>query len=113
MTLRFPTALAAAAVLAAGCNGTTGGGTGNSRGGGARRRVLPRAFTFAQPSADPGAPKLTGDEVRALFQLARLDPLKTRDLGTLRKVMNLPDRMFAEHGGFVAVSLYVPARASR
>ncbi|MHC4917335.1 MAG: hypothetical protein ACYTGB_17800, partial [Planctomycetota bacterium] len=104
MKLRFPITLAAAALLAAGCNGTTGRGNG---GGTVKRYVLPRAFTFVRPPADAGAPRLSAAEIRALFQIARLDPLKARDLNTLKKVMRLPDGMFAPHGGFVAVSLYV------
>jgi len=71
----------------------------------------PRPFAIVAAPAPEGAPRPAADEAAALFKIARLDPLKTRDLATLRKVLELPERVFAEYGGFVAVSLYLPGRA--
>ncbi len=102
------------ALLAAAAT-TTGGGCNrkvpaNGNGEVVRPQTAKPAFAFRLPPVEKNAPRLSGEEARALFKLARLDPLKTRELGTLRKVMNLPDGMFAKSGGYVVVSLYVPGR---
>ena len=86
---------------AAGCNGTGSPGNGNAA------RLAPH-LTFAAPPLAQGAPVLTAGEVRALFKLARLDPLKARDPAALRRLMKLPGRLFEEHKGYVTVTLHLP-----
>jgi len=107
MTLVATAVLAAA--LIAGCNGKKNGGAtgkGNGGTGAVRRGVTPPAFPFEPPPYEKGQLRLSPDEIAALFKIARLDPLKARKLSDLRQVLKLPDRMFAEHKGYVLVGLY-------
>ncbi len=98
-----------AAALITGCNGKKNGGANGSGGNPpVRRGVTPPAFAFQNPPSEKGALQLSNAEVAALFKVARLDPLKARKLSSMRQVLKLPDRMFAEHKGYVLVGLYPP-----
>ncbi len=99
------------AVLAAAA-GSTGGGCNpktSKNGVKVAPQTTPPAFAFALPPAETNAPSLTTAEARALFRIARLDPLENLE-SKLRKMRDLPQRVFEKHGGHVAVSLFVPGR---
>jgi hypothetical protein len=104
-----------AAALAAGCNGKRGGTGGTGRNGGTgrtnRRVVTARAFSFVPPPSEPKAPVVSLGAAAALFKVARLDPLQARDLGTMRKVLKLPDRLFEKDSSGVIVTLHLPGKA--
>jgi hypothetical protein len=99
-----------AAVFFLGCNGKKNGGANGKNGGTTRHGVTPAAFTFQTPPLEKDAPRLTAEEIAALFKIARLNPLKIQKLSVkdLRQMLKLPERMFAEHRGYVLVNLYRP-----
>jgi hypothetical protein len=92
-------------VLLSGCNGKKppAGGSADS----VQSATAP-AFAFRRPPYEAGAPELSDEEALGLFRVARLDPLKAREAATLRQVMDLPERLFENHAGYVAVTLYRP-----
>ncbi len=84
-------------------SGTSDGGPGK-----VRNVKNPPPFRFAPVPLEKDAPRLNDQELTALFKIARLDPLNARDTSALRKILKLPDIIFAKFGNYVIVSLYVP-----
>jgi len=93
-------------------SGSTCVQSGNPGGPGRVRTVKnPPPFRFAPVPLEKGALRLNEKELAALFQIARLDPLNARDTSALRKILRLPDIIFAKFGSYVIVSFYVPGNS--